>query len=111
MSKRPPFSMLAAGAAPRTQAVLASTVAHEGEGEAQPVAELQRRVEAAVGASAGKASRPSSRQGKRALTTWVDKAASKQLAQLALNKDCSKEQLLRDALNDLFDRNGFARLA
>ena len=55
MSKRPPFSMLAAGAAPRTQAVLASTVAHEGEGEAQPVADLQRRVEAAVGASAGKA--------------------------------------------------------
>ena len=41
----------------------------------------------------------------------MDKAASKQLAQLALNKDCSKEQLLRDALNDLFDRNGFARLA
>lgn len=109
MTKRANFSMLGARVAPVTQAVPATVAADEVAGEPMP-AMMQRQIEEAVGLRTTKG-RASSRANKSALTMWVDRSASRQLAQLALNMDVSKEHLLRQALNDLFDRNGLARLA
>lgn len=109
MTKRPNFSMLGARVAPVTQAVPATVAADEVAREPMP-AMMQRQIEDAVCQQPAKG-RASSRANKSALTMWVDRSASRQLAQLALNMDVSKEHLLRQALNDLFDRNGLARLA
>jgi hypothetical protein len=49
---------------------------------------------------------PPSRQGKRAIAGFFDQAVSRQLRQLALDRDTSIQALLTEALNDLFTKYG-----
>jgi hypothetical protein len=46
------------------------------------------------------------RNGKRVVAGYFDKAVSKQLRQLALDEDTSLQDLLREAINDLFTKRG-----
>lgn len=111
MSKRPNFLGMGRATPPISHVIPAGSEPEQAGETVQPVAVLQRRIEEAVAPSAPKTTRAPSRRGKRGLLIWVDKACSKQLAQIALNEDTSKEALLKQALNDLFDKRGFARLA
>jgi hypothetical protein len=47
-----------------------------------------------------------SRIGKVSIGVWVDPAVRKQLAQLSLDTDKDQSDLLAEALNLLFERNG-----
>jgi hypothetical protein len=57
------------------------------------------------------APRPPSREGKRAITFYVDPAASKQLGRLCVDEDASVQALMVEALNDLFAKRGLNRIA
>lgn len=46
-----------------------------------------------------------SRRGKKALIGYFDPGVSKQLKQMALNQDSSIQELLREALNDFFQKH------
>jgi Antitoxin-like ribbon-helix-helix len=46
-----------------------------------------------------------SRVGKKALIGYFDPGVSKQLKQMALNNDSSVQELLREALNDFFQKH------
>jgi len=59
----------------------------------------------------GSPGQPPSRQGKRAISAFFDPAASKQLRLLALEQDSTIQQLLREAINDLFEKHGRPRIA
>jgi hypothetical protein len=50
-------------------------------------------------------------QGKRAIAGFFDPAVSRQLKMLALEQDATVQQLLREALNDLFDKHKRPRIA
>ena len=54
---------------------------------------------------------PPSRAGKKTVAGHFDPAVSKQLRQLALEEDTTVQELLREALNDLFDKRKRPRLA
>ena len=45
---------------------------------------------------------PPSRQGKKTIAGHFDPAVSRQLREIALAEDSSVQELLREALNDLF---------
>ena len=63
---------------------------------------------------AGKASsalRPPSREGKKNIAGWFDEAASMQLSRLAIDERSSVQDLLREAINDLFEKRGLSKLA
>jgi hypothetical protein len=47
-------------------------------------------------------SRPKSRIGKKVISGFFDKEVSRQLSKLAIDQDRTKEDLLREAINDLF---------
>ena len=47
-----------------------------------------------------------SRHGKKAIAGFFDPAVSRQLKQIGLEKDRSVQELLREALNDLFQKYG-----
>jgi hypothetical protein len=47
-------------------------------------------------------SRPKSRVGKKVISGFFEKEASRQLARLAIDQDRTNEDLLREAINDLF---------
>jgi hypothetical protein len=47
-------------------------------------------------------SRPKSRVGKKVISGFFDKEVSRQLSKLAIDQDRTKEDLLREAINDLF---------
>jgi hypothetical protein len=112
MSKRPNFLGMGRATPPISHVVPAGSEPEQAGEALQPVAVLQRRIEETIVPQASpKGMRTPSRRGKKGLLIWVDKACSKQLAQIALNEDTSKEALLKQALNDLFDKRGFARLA
>jgi hypothetical protein len=49
--------------------------------------------------------RPPSRVGKKALIGYFDPGVSKQLKQMALDRDTSAQELLREALNDFFQKH------
>ncbi|MGK7912872.1 MAG: ribbon-helix-helix domain-containing protein [Synechococcus sp.] len=57
-------------------------------------------------ASPRKQSVPPSRQGKKAVTGHFDPAVSRQLKQLALDRDTTVQSLLTEALNILFEKYG-----
>jgi hypothetical protein len=60
-----------------------------------------------VAERAGKTSAaPPSRVGKKAITAFFDPAVSKQLKQLGLERDATVQDLMREALNDLFQKHG-----
>jgi hypothetical protein len=48
---------------------------------------------------------PPSRVGKKALIAYLDPGASKQLKQMALDGETSVQELVREALNDLFKKH------
>jgi predicted HicB family RNase H-like nuclease len=50
--------------------------------------------------------RPPSRQGKKTIAGHFDPAVSRQLREIALAEDSSVQELLREALNDLFLKRG-----
>lgn len=54
---------------------------------------------------------PPSRAGKKAITGFFDPAVSKQLKQIGLETDATVQDLMREALNDLFQKHGRARIA
>jgi len=58
-----------------------------------------------------KLSVPPSRQGKKAITGFFEPEVSKQLKSIALEEDTTVQQLLNDALNDLFIKKGRAAIA
>ena len=49
---------------------------------------------------------PPSRQGKKTIAGHFDPAVSKQVREIALAEDSSVQELLREALNDLFVKRG-----
>ena len=58
-----------------------------------------------------KASRTPSRRGKKTIAGFFDPAASRQLRQIALDEDSDVQELLREAINDLFEKRGKPRIA
>ena len=52
-----------------------------------------------------------SREGKKAIAGFFDPAVSRQLKQIGLEKDMNVQDLLREALNDLFEKYGRSRIA
>jgi hypothetical protein len=52
-----------------------------------------------------------SRHGKKALIGYFEPAVSKQLRQLALDRDTTVQELLREAVNDLFQKNSKPAIA
>ena len=50
--------------------------------------------------------RPPSRRGKKAVGGHFDPAVSRQLREIALHEDSSVQELLKEALNDLFVKRG-----
>lgn len=52
-----------------------------------------------------------SRRGKKTIAGFFDPAASRQLRQIALEEGSNVQELLREALNDLFEKRGKARIA
>ncbi len=65
----------------------------------------------AVPADAVKPSRIPSRIGKKTIAGFFDPAASRQLKQIALEEGSSVQVLLREAINDLFEKRGKSRIA
>ena len=57
------------------------------------------------------AQRAPSRRGRKAVTIYLDTAAHRQLRMLGLETDRSGQDLLVEALNDLFQKHGKARIA
>jgi hypothetical protein len=52
-----------------------------------------------------------SRRGKKTIAGFFDPAASRQLRQIALEEGSNVQELLREALNDLFEKRGKAKIA
>jgi hypothetical protein len=52
-----------------------------------------------------------SRRGKKTIAGFFDPAASRQMRQIALEEGSNVQELLREALNDLFEKRGKARIA
>ena len=52
-----------------------------------------------------------SRIGKRNIAAYFDPIVSKQLKKLAVERDTNNQELLREALNDLFEKYGLSRIA
>ena len=50
------------------------------------------------------------RRGLKGLTVWVDPAIHRQLRMMALELDRSAEDMLREAVGDLFQKHGRPRL-
>jgi hypothetical protein len=57
-------------------------------------------------------SRIPSRRGKKTIAGFFDPAVSRQLKQIALEEEGSSvQELLREAINDLFEKRGKSRIA
>ena len=65
----------------------------------------------AAAAPEPRAHRAPSRRGRKAVTIYLDTAAHRQLRMLGLETDRSGQDLLVEALNDLFQKHGKARIA
>jgi hypothetical protein len=66
----------------------------------QPAAVPERRT-----------SRTPGRRGKKTIAGFFDPAASHQLRQIALDEGSNVQDLLREAINDLFEKRGKPRIA
>jgi hypothetical protein len=51
------------------------------------------------------------RHGKKSIGGWFDPAVSRQLRQIALEEGSNVQELLGEAINDLFEKRGKARIA
>jgi Antitoxin-like ribbon-helix-helix len=66
----------------------------------------------AVSAQAVQPGNIQGRTGKKNISGWFDPAVSRQIKQMALEKDDSSiQELLREAINDLFEKYGKSRIA
>lgn len=76
--------------------------------EGRDVASSPRLVEkpAAEARPSGNAGRPPSREGQRAVTLYVSPETHKQLRLLGVEQGASVQDLMTEALNDLFKKNG-----
>lgn len=70
----------------------------------------QKEKETVEESQAGHEVQPS-RQGKKGIIGYFDPAVSKQLRQIALDEESSVQELLREAINDLFQKRGKASIA
>lgn len=52
-----------------------------------------------------------SRRGKKTVAGFFDPAVSRQLRQIATDEDSNIQELLREAINDLFEKRGKGRIA
>ena len=68
--------------------------------------EISAQSQSSQEVSPRKQSVPPSRQGKKAVTGHFDPAVSRQLKQLALDRDTTVQSLLTEALNILFEKYG-----
>lgn len=59
----------------------------------------------------GASMRPASRSGQRVVTFYVKPEAHKQLRLLGLEQGSSVQELMTEALNDLFGKHGKSRIA
>lgn len=50
--------------------------------------------------------RAPARRGKKMIAAYFDPTVSRQLKQLGLERDLSNQALIREALNDLFEKHG-----
>lgn len=50
--------------------------------------------------------RTPARRGKKMIAAYFDPAVSRQLKQVGLERDLSNQALIREALNDLFEKHG-----
>ena len=74
---------------------------------AAPPATAIQETPATAAATAGvRWARPASRVGKKTVAGHFDPAVSKQLRQIAIDRDRSAQDVLREALNDLFTKYG-----
>ncbi|MBV8096432.1 MAG: hypothetical protein JOY71_19325 [Acetobacteraceae bacterium] len=55
--------------------------------------------------------RPDSRKGKKTIAFWADTAAARQLRRLAADEDSTVQDLMLEALDDLFRKRGLPRIA
>jgi hypothetical protein len=51
------------------------------------------------------------RRGKKTVAGFYDPAVSRQLRQIATDEDSNIQELLREAINDLFEKRGRGRIA
>jgi hypothetical protein len=58
-----------------------------------------------------KTSRVGSRRGLKTIAGFYDPAASRQIRQIALEEGTNVQELLREAINDLFEKRGKSRIA
>jgi hypothetical protein len=58
-----------------------------------------------------KSSIVSGRRGKKTIAGFFDPASSHQLKQIALDEGTNIQELLREAINDLFEKRGKSRIA
>ena len=65
----------------------------------------------AVAAPETRVPRTPSRRGKKTIAGFFDPAASRQLRQIALDEGSNVQDLLREAINDLFEKRGKPRIA
>jgi hypothetical protein len=72
-------------------------------GDAAPIAHVANATPATVTPIG---SRAPSRVGKKTVAAHFDPAVSKQLKHLGLERDTSTQALLREAINDLFNKYG-----
>ena len=70
----------------------------------------QPAVPAPAPPTEAQARRPPSRRGLKALTVWVDPAVHQQVRLMALEQDRPAEDVLREAVADLFQKYGRPRL-
>ncbi len=54
---------------------------------------------------------PSNRIGKKSITGWFEADVLKQLKMIGLDKDMSIQQMVGEALNDFFAKNGKPQIA
>jgi len=55
--------------------------------------------------------KPSTRIGKKSITGWFDADVLKQLKMIGLDKDMTIQQMVGEALNDFFAKNGKPQIA
>jgi hypothetical protein len=55
--------------------------------------------------------RPNSRRGKKTIAFWADNAAARQLRRLAADEEKTIQDLMLEALDDLFRKRNLPRIA
>ena len=73
--------------------------------------EASQEAKASVPTTSEHSDLPPSRQGKTRLTAWVKPQVKNQIGHIAVDEDISKEQVVCNALNELFIKMGLPPIA